>query len=81
MHSTGAGRRGKRARAVRAIREVVVTVAIALAVLWAVKAWRSRGLLEPGRPLPVLHVEDLQGNAVTLPRPGHALLLHLWAPW
>jgi len=57
-------------------------VALVLAVVAAVQAWRGRDLLEAGRPAPELALRDLDGQLHRLSDyRGRPVLLHFWATW
>jgi peroxiredoxin len=57
-------------------------VALVLAVVAAVQAWRGRDLLEAGRPAPELALRDLDGRLHRLSDyRGRPVMLHFWATW
>lgn len=70
-------------RWVATARRWAVDVAIVVAVIVAISAWKTRGLLpEAEEPAPAFTLRDLAGGEVSLSDfEGEAVLLHFWATW
>ena len=73
-----------RSKWISALKEIALTLVIALVVISAIRMWQGRNLLDDDGSIeaPNIELRTLDGQSVDLSSyQGKTVLLHFWATW